>query len=552
MAYRLAAAGFKVLVLERGKSYPPGSFPRSPHDMKRNFWDPSEGLYGLFNLWSFRHLGAIVASGLGGGSLIYANVLIRKPRPWFVQSDRDQQHGEFWPVTYEDLEPHYAAAEQMLGAERFPFDEPPYRDTPKTAEFRRAAESLGLTWELPNLAVAFRSRSGARPRPGDVVHEPDGPNLHGATRLTCRLVGECDVGCNYGSKNTLDLTYLSRATDASAEIRCLSEVQRFRRRRGGGYEIDFVTHPTDPDVRSDGPGRRSEMTSVSASLLILSAGALGTPYLLLRNRSAFPALSHRLGTRFSGNGDLLTFALGARRSGDGGWTPVLLDAARGPVITSTVAVGDELDGGLNRGRGFYVQDAGYPHFVNWMLQTVNVPGALGAWLRVGRKLLVKWLSSEPETDIGAEASELFGNTELSSSLLPLLGMGRDVPDGRMRLRDRKLDIDWRLAASRPYFERVRGTMRSIATELGASFWDNPLWHLSRVITVHPLGGCPMGRDASEGVVDAWGQVFNYEGLYVADGSVMPGPVGPNPSLTIAALAERFASRIIATRQPGAR
>ncbi len=80
--------------------------------------------------------------------------------------------------------------------------------------------------------------------------------------------------------------------------------------------------------------------------------------------------------------------------------------------------------------------------------------------------------------------------------------------------------------------------------LGAEFHDNPLWHLGRVITVHPLGGCPMGGDRREGVVDSFGEVFGYPGMFVADGAVMPGPVGPNPSLTIAALADRFADRMI--------
>ncbi|MDQ3448057.1 MAG: GMC family oxidoreductase, partial [Chloroflexota bacterium] len=65
---------------------------------------------------------------------------------------------------------------------------------------------------------------------------------------------------------------------------------------------------------------------------------------------------------------------------------------------------------------------------------------------------------------------------------------------------------------------------------------------------HPLGGAPMGRHAGEGVVDAWGEVFGYPGLYVADGSVMPGTVGPNPSLTIAALADRFADGILEGRR----
>src|SRR3954447_15534370 len=78
MAYRLAEAGKRVCVLERGKAYPPGSFPRSPERMRKNFWDPGRGLHGMYNVWSFRHLGALVSSGLGGGSLIYANVLIRK------------------------------------------------------------------------------------------------------------------------------------------------------------------------------------------------------------------------------------------------------------------------------------------------------------------------------------------------------------------------------------------------------------------------------------------------------------------------------------------
>ncbi len=68
--------------------------------------------------------------------------------------------------------------------------------------------------------------------------------------------------------------------------------------------------------------------------------------------------------------------------------------------------------------------------------------------------------------------------------------------------------------------------------------------LERSRAAHPLGGCPMGRDEREGVVGADGQVFGHPGLFIADGSVMPGPVGANPSLTIAALADRFADRLI--------
>jgi cholesterol oxidase len=130
-------------------------------------------------------------------------------------------------------------------------------------------------------------------------------------------------------------------------------------------------------------------------------------------------------------------------------------------------------------------------------------------------------------------------------MFPLAGMGRDVPDGILRLRGGKLDADWRIDRSSAYFQRVRRTMQQFAGALGARFADNPIWHFGqRVITVHPLGGCPMGRDEREGVVSAYGEVFGYPGLYVADGSVMPGPVGPNPSLTIAAFADRMADHAL--------
>jgi cholesterol oxidase len=91
-------------------------------------------------------------------------------------------------------------------------------------------------------------------------------------------------------------------------------------------------------------------------------------------------------------------------------------------------------------------------------------------------------------------------------------------------------------------------MAELAAKLEAEFVPNPLSHLQRVVTVHPLGGCPMGQNGSQGVVDGYGQVFNHPGLWVTDGSVMPGPVGSNPSLTIAAFADRAAEEIIAQHQ----
>jgi len=118
MTYRLSQAGLRVCLLERGRAYPPGHFPRGPSGAKENCWDPRGGLYGLFNVWSFPRMVAIVSSGLGGGSLIYANVLLRKPAEWFA---RTMPGGESWPFSYDELEPHYTAVELLFGATEYPF-----------------------------------------------------------------------------------------------------------------------------------------------------------------------------------------------------------------------------------------------------------------------------------------------------------------------------------------------------------------------------------------------------------------------------------------------
>jgi cholesterol oxidase len=538
-AERAAGAGRSVLVLERGKAYPPGSFPRSPIGFKSNLWDPSEGLQGLFDLWSFSGLDALISSGLGGGSLIYANVLLRKDEHWFVQ---DGPGGESWPLTRGDLEDHYERAERMLGAQLYPLEHAPYDSTPKTLAFKAAAEQRGLDWRRVPLAVTF-GNPGEVPVPGEPIAEEQ-PNLHGRTRQTCRLVGECDVGCNFGAKNSLDYTYLTAAWHSGAQIRTRCEVREFEPREGGGWIVHYIEH-TDENEGAKTDTRALPRITVTADDLVLSAGTLGSTYLLLRNRAALPGLSPRIGEGFSGNGDLLTFAVRCTQTGmDGRRAPRRIDPAYGPVITSAARIGDELDGTGEHGRGMYIEDAGYPEFVSWMLQILDAPRMLAQALPVITHLVRARLGHGNE-DISAELSTLLGDCRSSSGALPLLIMGRDVPDGRMSLAGDRLEVDWRKdGGSHEYFERARGVAHAIADELGGDFLDNPIWLLNRVITVHALGGCRMGRSDAEGVVDPYGRVFNHPGLHVADGSVMPGPVGPNPSLTIAALAERFADAML--------
>ena len=533
-AYRLAQAGLSTVVLERGRAYPPGSFARNPYEMSRAFWETKDNLFGLFEVHSFRKLESIVSAGLGGGSLIYANVLLRKDERWFVHDSPLPGGGyEHWPIARTDLEPHYEAVERMLAP-----TPSPYPDLPKAKALREAAETLGLDTFHPPLAILF-APPGGEPAPKQVIPEPEYGNLHGATRLTCRLCGECDIGCNEGAKNTLDHTYLSAARHAGADLRTLSEVTGIVPLDGGGYEVSYVAYGPDPDSN----GRRSRTArSIRCASLFLAAGTFGTTSLLLRNRLNLPALGRAVGTRFSGNGDLLTFCMGAKAEGPTGGMR-LIDGSYGPVITTSMRVPDGLDEGGEH-RGFYVQEAGFPDFANWLIETAAVTSSMRRAASVASELLRYRFGGRYESTISAEIAKLVGQGRLGSSALPLLGMGRDIADGRIVLRDGSLDVQWTSATSMAYFMAMRDTMRRIAGALHADFYDNPLWWTRRVVTVHPLGGAPMGRHVHEGVVDSYGESFGHPGLFVVDGSQMPGPVGPNPALTIAALADRAVEHLL--------
>ena len=541
-ADRLAEAGLSVILLERGRAYPPDSFPRTPAQMSRAFWDPGAGLYGMFDIWRFTGCDSVVSSGLGGGSLIYANVLLRKDEHWFVQDDPLPNGGyESWPVTRADLDPHYDEVERMLGATSYPLEAPAYAATPKTHAMQDAAAELGLDWQLPPLAVSFAPAPGAAPGIGLPIADPDYGNMHGRQRSTCRLCGECNIGCNSGAKNSLDHTYLSAAQHHGADLRTCHEVRAIRPRPGGGYEVDYVQH----DLQDEGgaSGAAGPLQMIVCDRLVLAAGTYGTSYLLLRNRPCFPGLSAALGSRFSGNGDVLSFMVHAKdRTGT---RP--LDASRGPVITSAIRLSDQHDVPAGTGRGAYIEDGGYPAFVDWLLEAADMPGDTR---RLAQFMLERFraiVRHAPDTGMSREISALIGTDALSVSTLPLLGMGRDVPDGVLRLRGDRLDLAWTTATSEAYFERVLATMRRVAAVLGARCVDNPMWLRKRIITVHPVGGAPMGRDPGVGVCDPHGQVFGYPGLYIADGAVMPGPVGANPSLTIAALADRMCTRLLEKR-----
>jgi cholesterol oxidase len=540
----------RVLVLERGMPYPPGSFPRAPREMRTNFWDPDAWLYGLFEVWSFAHSRAIVASGLGGGSLIYANVMLKKPQDTFKVPD-GRGGVKDWPIDYADLRDRYKEVKRVQKPERLPSEylQPTRlssRAVPKTQQFLDAAAAAGL--EQPKrakLAITFASEGR-----NELGAPLQGENLHGRRRHTCTLVGECDIGCNEGAKNTLDYTFLSEFKDAHGEIRTCCEVLDVAREKGA-FRIRYCQHMAArerveqraaAESKQDVDRRlldtsQAPLRSLTARVVILSAGTLGSTRLLLKSRLRLPRLSPRLGHGFSSNGDLITFARGCTDRETGRLRD--LAPSRGPVITAYARR-------RVRGQDLWMQDAGGPRGSEWGWQLGEGARDL---LSAGATML-PW--RRPRGRVSGVLAGLVGSTASSSAMLPMLTMGRDVPGGSMELDGDSLTLDWNPADSEAHFDAAEETAAMVAEELGGRLGPWLLRKRTRGTTVHPLGGCAMGDRWADGVVDASGQVFGCPGLFVADGSVMPGPIGPNPSFTIAAVAhlvgEAAASRL---KAPGA-
>lgn len=538
MAATLAESPHRVCLLERGKAYPPGSFPRTPDGFARNFWDPSKGLHGLFNVWSFDHVDAIVASGLGGGSLIYANVMLEKPAEWFTQPRPDGPGDETWSFGHDDLREHYAAVREVLRVRTMP-EEFIATESTKTRRFLDASEGAG---ELAPLAVRFDGTDGTPAVGAPLAAESYGSVFGAPRRTTCRMIGECDIGCNEGAKSSMDHTYVSLAAHRGASIHARTEVRRITVLDGApdGYrfEVSFVRHPAWAEGRPRNT-KSIETHTIRAKRVVLAAGALGTTYLVLmnRNRLNVPANSP-VGERFCDNGDHLAVAVPLRDTQD-------FVANEGPVITAyrRFETEPDTDAALPPVR-MYLQDGGVPTIMVWVLQTLGARKLVGRLVTRGAQYWWQRITKTNDNNVSAELSEILDVSPPLARSLPLLGMGEDVANGSLHVDSSDhLVNSWTPADSRHHFSAMRVRINDLSRRLGGQWKAKPDVPTERTVTVHPLGGCPADTSEFAGVVDSFGRVRGVPGLWIADGSVMPGPVGANPSLTIAAFARRAAMKL---------
>jgi cholesterol oxidase len=500
-ALRLAEKGYRVGVLECGRRFRDPDFARSAWNLRRYVWMPRLGMRGIFRMTLFKDVFIVSGSGVGGGSLGYANTLYRA-RPGFFGDPQWDDLAE-WE---RELAPHYETAERMLGVAEYE------GVTPADELLREYGEEIGVgdTFKPTRVGVFFGE-------PGAEVPDPyfDG---EGPPRSGCIRCGSCMVGCRYGAKNTLVKNYLWFAERRGVEViaeRQATEIRPLGKADGSdGYEV-VTAHP--------GAWARRRQRTLRAHGVVVAAGPLGTNQLLAdcRHSGALPRLSNRLGHVVRTNSESIqaVTAPDDRR-----------DFSRSVAITSSIYPDPDT----------HIEVVTYGRAgdaISRLFTAMTGPGT-----RATRPM--KWIAAMLRHPL--RTLRLLWPAKWSQRTVILLVM--QTVDAAMRLRaeparfGRGVRLQTEQDPERPnptylpaaehaarwFARRTRGIPQSGLTE---STMNIPT-------TAHILGGAVIGADPEHGVVDSQHRVFGYRNLLVCDGSAVPANPGVNPSLTITALAER--------------
>ena len=529
-ASRLARAGRSVCLLERGREFQPGEYPATltegVAEIQYNTRIGHAGSpLGLFELHINEDMNALVGCGLGGTSLINANVSLEPdPRLW----DDPRWPAKIRADRVTGVAQGFQRAREMLSPMPLPAD---YPALPKLQALQASAEAMGMgdKFYRPPINVTFK----------------DGPNAAGVEQKRCIGCGDCVTGCNHWAKNTTLMNYIPDALNHGAEVFCGVSVRAVLR-RGNKWIVDYVPVAAGRDLFG-----APEMF-ITADIVVLGAGTIGSTEILLRSKTRGLPVSDRIGERFSSNGDVLAFAYDTDRTINGigfGNRPAGEIAPVGPCITGII----DNRATANVTDGFVIEEGSMPGAIGPVLAEVmgGAAALVGDTVKPGWG---EWLKSHARA---AESVLLGPYRGAIHNTQTYLVMAHDDEAGRVTLENDRARILWPGAGEQPVFKRVNDALRDSTVPLGGTFVRNPIWSKDlgdQLITVHPLGGCCMGEDAAHGVVDDRGAVFAgndgatvHDGLYVLDGSIVPLSLGVNPLLTISALSERGTASIAADR-----
>ncbi|MDB4990552.1 MAG: oxidoreductase family protein [Myxococcaceae bacterium] len=510
-ALRLVEKGYRVLMLEKGSELKAEDFPENNWDIKRWLWAPAIGFRGLFQMRPFRHVSVLAGSGVGGGSLTYANTL-PIPKRGFFQGPHWKDLAD-WET---ELAPHYQEARRMLGAAPSDFL------SPADSLLKQLAVDSGMpeAFEKPHVAVYFGEAGKKHPDP---YFGGKGPERSGCIRC-----GACMTGCKHGAKNTLDKNYLYFARKGGLSLLADTEVVHVAPGiTGQGYRIKALTGKSY---------FRRKQVAFEARNVVFSGGALGTNSLLLRlqaDKTALPNLSPMLGRRVRTNSESLLLVTDSNPA---------VDHSTGIAINSLLQTDEHSHLEMTRyGKGsgffrlFYVPHArgraGFLQLFRIILACLKQP------LRTLRAMMVRDWARSTMVLLYMRSTE--GTLRFTRGLFGVMTTQLEGGEAPKATIPEATDLALKLA------DMTGGIAMNATYE--------PL--LDVPTTAHILGGCPMGASAETGVIDSSHRVFGYDGLYVVDGSAISANPGVNPSLSITALAERAMSLIpakaaLTTTRPG--
>ncbi|MDL5597859.1 GMC oxidoreductase [Bacillus subtilis] len=533
-ASRLSRAGKKVCLLERGREIQPGEYPNTmiAATEELQVHDPDGHIgsrTGLFDLHVNALQNVVVGCGLGGTSLINANVSLEPTADVF----KDPR----WPLAVREdqdglLKEGYRKAREMLKPNAYPNSAP---NLPKLDANKKSADFLkqGANFYKPPINVTFDKL-------------PNNLNHVGVEQLPCNHCGDCVSGCNNKAKNTTLMNYLPDATNHGAEIFCQAQVRHLER-DGNGWIVHFQYLDSGRE-KFDAP-----TLFVKADIVVVSAGTLGSTEILLRSREKGLVMSGQLGENMSGNGDILGFGHNCEQTINGigfGTHSAKEMKPVGPCITSIIDMRNEGD----RSSRMVIEEGSIPG----ALGRPMVPAMAGFAEMIGVPTddsfsgKVKYKEREAESFLRGPYYGALHNMQTYLIMSHDSGQGRMVLDNKDQLR-----IDWPGVGEQENFKIGNERLYQSTKALGGIWVENPIWTKllkHSIVSVHPLGGCVMGEDAGQGVVNHKGQVFSgasgtdvYTNLYVTDGAVIPTSLAVNPLLTISAVSERNMGLLAADR-----
>ncbi|MEV5649720.1 GMC family oxidoreductase [Nocardia sp. NPDC052254] len=500
-ALRLTEKGYRVAVMEAGRRFADDEFPKTSWRARQFLWAPALGCFGIQRLTLLQDTFIMSGSGVGGGSLVYANTLYEPPAKFF--DDPQWAHITDWGA---ELAPHYDQAKRMLGVATNP------AITASDRVLREVAEELGVgdSFRTTPVGVLF---GGKGTRPGQEVPDPYFGGV-GPERRTCTHCGECMTGCRHNAKNTLVKNYLHLAEKAGATVHPYSTVVDVRPLPEGGYRVETVR---------TGRWIRKARRSFTAEQVIFAAAALGTQRLLhrLRDRGSLPRVSGRLGYLSRTNSEEL---LSIRSRGAD------TDFTKGVAITSSIHPDSDT----------HIEPVRYGKGSNVLsLMTTVMYDEDGRTSRGRLWARANWRQRRDlprvhnprhwsERMIGLLVMQSVDNSLTSYTKRGLFGRRMTTRQGEGQPNPTSIPAGHEVA------RRVADKIDGIPTAGITALFGIPM-------TGHFIGGCVIGDSADTGVVDAYHRMYGHPGLHIVDGSAISANLGVNPSLTITAQAERALS-----------